>query len=55
MNKASEAQARYDRENTVQLSLKLNRKTDADIISFLEGKQKQTAIKEAIRKAINIK
>lgn len=53
MKKSSDAQLRaqtkYDAENTVQIHLKLNRGTDADILAWLEGKQKQTVIKEAIR------
>jgi hypothetical protein len=43
------AQTKYDTENTVQIHLKLNRGTDADILAWLEGKPKQTVIKEAIR------
>lgn len=31
------AQARYDDANTIQVKLKLNKKTDADIIKFPEG------------------
>ena len=53
MKKTSDAQLRaqtkYDAENTVQIHLKLNRGTDADILAWLEGKLKQTVIKEAIR------
>lgn len=43
------AQAKYDAVNTVQMHLKLNRATDADIIGLLETVAKQTYIKEAIR------
>lgn len=43
------AQAKYDAANTTQLHLKLNNKTDADILLWLEGKPKQTVIKDAIR------
>lgn len=54
---ASEAQKRaslkYDSENTTQVKLKLNKVTDADILEKLqEVKQKQTYIKELIRKDI---
>lgn len=50
----SEAQKRagkkYDQENTQVITLKLNRKTDADIIKKLEGKaNRQGYIKELIR------
>lgn len=41
---------KYDQANTVQLKLKLNKKTDADILAFLEGKNKQGLIKELLRK-----
>lgn len=51
MSKA--AQERYDRENTVGLYLKLNRKTDADILAWLDTKEnKQGYIKELIREDI---
>lgn len=51
MNKASERQARYDVENCVKLCIKLNRKTDADILEMLDKAQsKQGLIKEALRK-----
>lgn len=54
MNKASERQQRYDAKATTRVALKLNNKTDADIIAWLnEQPSKQGAIKEAIRKAIN--
>lgn len=44
------AQAKYDKDNTVQIKLKLNKKTDADIIRALElSKNKQGYIKELIR------
>ena len=46
-------QERYDKANTVQVKLKLNLKTDADIIEYLEASgNKQGAIKEALRKEI---
>ena len=44
------AQAKYDKDNTVQIKLKLNKKTDADIIKrLLESDSKQGYIKELIR------
>ena len=52
---ASEAQkrasAKYDLYNTKQVKLKLNLKTDADILDWLDGiSNKQGYIKELIRK-----
>ena len=47
------AQARYDAEHTTRISLKLNTKTDKDIIWWLWGqKSKQGAIKRLIREEI---
>ena len=44
------AQAKYDKDNTVQLKLKLNRKTDKDIIDWLtDESNKQGYIKALIR------
>ena len=54
MRMATDAQRRavrkYDAENTKQFHLKLNKKTDADIIELL-GKQKsvQSFLKQLIR------
>jgi len=46
-------QDRYDKENTVRTNIKLNKKTDADIIEFLEKSgNKQGAIKAALREYI---
>ena len=45
-------QAKWDKENTVRVALKLNRRTDADIIEFLNlnaQDNKAGAIKAAIR------
>ena len=45
-----EAAARYDADNTVRVSLKLNRRTDADIIAYLQGQpNKQGLIKTLLR------
>jgi len=47
------ASAKYDAKNVVMLTLKLNRKTDADIIAALEKQQnKSEYIKTAIRRVI---
>lgn len=46
----SEAKKRYDKANTKMVCLKLNKKTDADIIQRLEGRpNKQGYIKALIR------
>lgn len=45
----SEAKRNWRKENTVMISVRLQRSTDADILSFLEGKQNQTEIKRALR------
>ena len=54
MKKTSDAQikavAKYDAENTKSFLLKLNRKTDADIIAFLEQQPNKLAyMKKIIR------
>ena len=54
-NKSTESQVRasikYNKENTVQISLKLNRSTDADLIDSLNSiANKQGYIKELIRR-----
>ena len=56
-NKSTESQIRasvkYNKENTVQIYLKLNRSTDADLIDSLNRvKNKQGYIKELIRRDI---
>lgn len=45
-------QERYAKTHCVQFTLKLNKKTDADIIAALEGKPKQTEAKRLIRVAL---
>lgn len=48
-------QAEWDKENTIRISVKLNRKTDADIIQYLNLDAKDNkagAIKAAIREYI---
>lgn len=50
------SQAKYDKSNTVQFMMKLNKKTDTDILEWLDNqKNKQGSVKELIRKAINEK
>lgn len=47
------AKAKYDKENTKQVMLKLNLKTDADIIRYLEGVGNvQGHIKQLLRREI---
>lgn len=53
MEKKQTPQDRYDRNNTKRLYIKLNLKTDADILAYLESvPNKQGKIKELIRKEI---
>lgn len=47
--KKTTAQQRYDKANTTFIGLKLNNKTDRDIITAIEGKPKQTEIKRLVR------
>lgn len=48
-----ESQARYDKVNTTQFKMKLNTKTDADVLDWLDKQpNKQGKIKELIRKEI---
>ena len=47
------AQAKYDKEHTVRISLKLNLENDKDILPWLERQDsKQGSIKKLIRKEI---
>lgn len=47
---------KYDKQNTKQVKMKLNRKTDADIIEYLEKQENvQGLLKELIRKEIEKK
>lgn len=50
----AETQARkeWTKENTTFVGLKLNNRTDKDILEALEGKSKQTEIKRLIRKGM---
>lgn len=46
-------QEKYQKENIQRVVLKLNKKTDVDILEWLEHQDsKQGAVKEAIRKVI---
>lgn len=50
------AAAKYDRENTKAVYIKLNKKTDADLIAALESSgNKQGLIKAALREYISKK
>lgn len=47
-------QNKYDQNNTTQIKLKLNKKTDADLLEWLETlDNKQGTIKEILRQHIN--
>ena len=48
----TEKQRAWQKENTVMVAMRLQKSTDADILQFLEGKQKQTVIKLALREYI---
>lgn len=49
-------QMKYDSKNTERIYLKLNKKTDADILTHLENlENKQGYIKQLIRNDINKK
>ena len=50
IQKRNARQQAWDKENTVHVSIKLQKTTDADIIEFLDGKSRQTVIKEALRR-----
>lgn len=45
-------QARYDASNTTRISLKLNNKTDADIIAAIEKAKESGSIQSFIKSAI---
>nr|DAE43871.1 MAG TPA: hypothetical protein [Caudoviricetes sp.] len=48
----SEAKRQWMVQNTTFIGLKLNNKTDADILTALEGKPRQTEIKRLVRLGI---
>lgn len=45
----TESKKRWDKENTIKLTFKFQRKGDADILEYLEGRQKATVVKAALR------
>ena len=49
----TEAKKRWDKENTVFIGIKFQRKTDQDVIDFLEGKNKRDTICAALREYIS--
>lgn len=40
---------KWDRENTTMVSVKLQNRTDSDILQYLDGESRQTIIKAALR------
>lgn len=50
----SQAKRDWMKANTTVITLKLNNKTDADILTALEDRQKQTEIKRLLRIALAI-
>ena len=55
MNKRSKAVWEYNKENTVQVALRLNKNTDEDIIKWLNNQEnKQGYIKYLIREDIEL-
>lgn len=52
-NNRAEYHKQYDKANTVGLYIKLNKKTDADILAALEDCNKQGYIKALIRRDLN--
>lgn len=48
------AKRNWNKENTTFIGLKLNNRQDADILSYLDNKAKQTEIKRLLRLAIDI-
>lgn len=51
----TKAKREWDAQNTVFVGLKLNSRTDADILEALDGKQRQTEIKRLLRIALSQK
>ena len=45
----SEAKKRWDKENTVFVGLKFQKKTDQDVIDFLANKNKRDTVCKALR------
>lgn len=51
----SAAHRAWVEENTTRITVKLNNRTDADILEALEGKAKQTEIKRLVRLGLGAK
>ena len=49
----SEAKRKWAKENTVFIGLKLNKRTDSDILEYLKDKPNQTEIKRILKSYIN--
>lgn len=49
----TQAKREWDAAHTTTVSLKLNNRTDADILAALSGKARQTEIKKLIRAALS--
>lgn len=47
------AQAKYDKDNTVQVKLKLNKTTDKDIIDLLNNQNNKQGFIKALMRAYN--
>ena len=45
----TEAKKKWQKENTVMIPVKLQKSTDAAILAYLDGKNKQGEIKRALR------
>ena len=43
---------KWDKENTVLIAIKFQKKTDQDVIDFLEGKNKRDTVLAALREYI---
>ena len=50
----TEAHKEWLKKNTVMLSFRLQRSTDADILEYLSDKKTQTEVKRALRLLIEI-
>lgn len=48
----SQAKRDWIKQNTTFIGLKLNNKTDLDILQAIDGKQKQTELKRLIREGL---
>lgn len=47
--KKNKRQNEWNKENTLQYTVKLQKSTDSDIIAYLDGKVRQTETKKALR------